>query len=255
MCSILGYFSPKKVRALDQNGLDILNKLIKLNIHRGGNGAGIWTEKSGLVKSVHLNLPHELLKRKGKEKNLLMHLRIATNGGICDRFCHPFVLDDIAYCHNGHISNFTEFGAEMDSLAGLFAINKGQKAIEKLTGWYVFAWYDKKRATINLLNHNGSIQYGWYRGNLVFASEGLDKVLEKWFVVPDNKWLVFKAYRRGVRIVESKTIKPKETHVQRVIDFSDDFGRFGLDKRDYWNDETVAEMIENNNERLNLRGI
>ncbi len=190
MCSILGIISPKKLPTLDTKSKNLIPKLIRANAYRGGDGAGIWSEKWGLIKGVKLNVIKEFMRRSD-DSTFLVHLRKATSGDVSNAHCHPFKKSGVVLCHNGHISNFTQFKVAMDSLAGLHAVVKGQDEINKLSGWFVLAWIDNRDKTFNLLNHDGSIQYGWFGKRLVFASTGLKKYVKKVYEVPQNTWYSF----------------------------------------------------------------
>jgi asparagine synthetase B (glutamine-hydrolysing) len=185
--------------------------LIRANKHRGGDGSGIWSEKWGLIKGVTLNVVKEFMRRSD-ESTFLIHLRSASSGDVNNGHCHPFIhSNDVVFCHNGHISNYLDYKVSMDSLAGLYAVIRGIKEINKLSGWFVFAWLDKRDGTFNLLNHNGSIQYGWLGGRLVFASMGLDRYLKHVFEVPQNVWYTFNLSGQNIiRLDSVRSINPVE---------------------------------------------
>lgn len=189
MCSIIGITSPTS-KALDATDFRNLKQLIKLNQHRGGHGAGVWSEGSGLVKSPKLDAISETMSRKG-EKNILIHLRYATSATKVAKYNHPFMEKHVVFVHNGHITNFKKFDVPMDSMAGLKAILQGNEAMRDLEGWYVFVWYNLKTKRVHVLNQSGSIQYGWLNGKLYLASIGLEEVIPSAKVIESGQHLVF----------------------------------------------------------------
>ena len=206
MCSIIGITSPTS-ETLSAQDFTNLKRLIRLNKYRGGHGAGVWSDKTGLKKSPKLDALSEVMSRKG-EKHVLVHLRYSTSATHIAKYNHPFMERHVVFVHNGYVSNYRRFGVPMDSLAGLQAILKGNEALRELEGWYVFVWYNLKTKKVHVLNHAGSIQYGWLDGKLYLASVALEKVIPSCKVIESGQHLVF------------DYTTPKRVHLQSVRAFT-----------------------------------
>jgi len=211
MCGIIGATGKKP-------DVTELRYLIYLNQHRGGwDGQGIWTNKQGLKKGFNLDWGMELLKRR-KSHKFLIHLRAATSGNISPKFCHPFLKNNIVFCHNGHIENYESFNTPMDSLAGFQIVLNNLKGIENLDGFYVFSWFDNSNNTFHLLNNCGQIQFGWRKNTLYFASTGVEKILNRTNFCPNYTHLIFNS-ENG----ELKSIKKLEKLLQKKRGFWSNF--------------------------------
>lgn len=187
MCSIIGAIKVNQKAKIDYKKLQ---KLYEKNISRGGSGQGIWSPKKGLTKGLKLKCYGEYEKRKN-ENVIISHLRYATSGSTSDEHCHPFETENTVFVHNGHISNYQFFNVAMDSLAGLKMIENG-KELEKLDGWYVFVWYNKKTKRLHMVSSSGHIEFTTEKGIFYFASIGIKDVFSKGSVMPDGYHLTFK---------------------------------------------------------------
>lgn len=82
-----------------------------------GFGFAYWNEEGKLVirkfigqDSIMLGIEEFILTRQHYlSKQFLAHFRIASHGKISKRTCHPFKINnDIVFCHNGILTDFTE---------------------------------------------------------------------------------------------------------------------------------------------------
>lgn len=64
-----------------------------------GNGVGFWDDETPVVVKGVSATPGELVEVA--EGPTLFHTRLATVGTVSDKNCHPFVVGDGIYCHNG----------------------------------------------------------------------------------------------------------------------------------------------------------
>ena len=212
MCSIIGIVSPKRALPFEKSEKKTLARVIALNEYRGGSGAGVWSPKIGLKKSVKLDAKGEVYTRKD-DNNIMVHLRASTSGQVIDKFCHPFQSKHIVLAHNGHITNYRHFRVPMDTLAGVKQVRKGESAIRELQGWYVLAWYNLKSGLFHLLNQSGAIDYGWAGGRLWYASTNLKTALgDKLGAVhslPSGKHIVFNPFGKVVKVQSEKDYSPR----------------------------------------------
>ena len=112
------------------------------------------------------------------------HNRASTIGSAKDVNCHPFSFQgddsEIVLVHNGTLTNYhnvspAKFHHEVDSAHAAAAIAQygAEEALKRITGWYVFVWYDLKRKTFNIArNQNRDIAWCFDKGgNMWYASE------------------------------------------------------------------------------------
>jgi len=64
------------------------------------DGCGFVSERR-FYKSLSFNMFLKHLKEVGEDENCIIHFRLATNGSVCDRNCHPFRRGDLFFAHNG----------------------------------------------------------------------------------------------------------------------------------------------------------
>lgn len=64
------------------------------------DGCGFVSERL-FYKSLSFNMLLRHLKEVGEDENCIIHFRLATNGSVCDRNCHPFRRGDLFFAHNG----------------------------------------------------------------------------------------------------------------------------------------------------------
>jgi len=212
MCGIVGAVNckPEIVGALPV--------MLIANMDRGGkDGIGVWTPEHGLKKGLNVNPFAEIWDRR-KDRHFLIHLRLATSGQIDAEHCHPFTEGDTVFCHNGHIFNYEQFGAKMDSLAGLAIVQrKGLQGIEDLLGSYVFTWFNLRERVFNVIVHRGELEIGWLGNTLFFASQRLTRIIPGSKPVAENVWLRF-----SLRHPRQYSMKKLDKLVQKTRLFWDD---------------------------------
>ena len=130
-----------------------LAKLGKKNADRGTDSAGIgWLDSDGPtvakiaqhpVKAYGKTFWH-LLQDAAKSGVVIGHTRMATTGSVCSENAHPFLVDGIAFAHNGVIHNYRQFGNfEVDSEALIFGIKS--KDFSKFIGPIALVWIEGDR--------------------------------------------------------------------------------------------------------------
>ena len=93
--------------AIQPLGVKIKESTLKNCWDANKDGAGIMYVENGklIVNKVMQSFQEFMKVKKHADKmgcNIVMHFRIATSGGINERNCHPFkVNNDLYFCHNG----------------------------------------------------------------------------------------------------------------------------------------------------------
>jgi predicted glutamine amidotransferase len=93
--------------AIQPMGVKIKENILKNCWDANNDGAGIMYVENGKVivnREMHSFSDFMKLKRNADKlnTNIVIHFRIATSGGINERNCHPFkVNNDVYFCHNG----------------------------------------------------------------------------------------------------------------------------------------------------------
>lgn len=93
--------------AIQPLGVKIKESTLKNCWDANKDGAGImYVENGKIIVNKEMHSFSEFMKlKKHADKvnsNIIMHFRIATSGGINDRNCHPFKINnDLYFCHNG----------------------------------------------------------------------------------------------------------------------------------------------------------
>lgn len=93
--------------AIQPLGVKIKESTLRNCWNANKDGAGImYVENGKLIVNKVMTSFEEFMKIKRHadkmQSNIVMHFRIATSGGINERNCHPFkVNNDLYFCHNG----------------------------------------------------------------------------------------------------------------------------------------------------------
>jgi hypothetical protein len=151
MCRIAYIPDPKEL------GSDNMTDLFAyLEETQGGDGNGLaFKDSDGIIHAVKgVSMPTEFLAQVASKLDgpVLFHTRNATIGGTCNELCQPFVIDNIAFVHNGHWHGWGDVAMELlvngdmdghgpinDSLAAAaLAIKHGRYSLEAIrTGVFV----------------------------------------------------------------------------------------------------------------------
>lgn len=91
MCCII--YKPKGVQ---MPSLDTLAKIKKLN----HNGYG-FVSTNHFHKGLDYRTFLRHLSEVGDDEDCIIHFRFATHGSVCRANCHPFVINDVYFAHNG----------------------------------------------------------------------------------------------------------------------------------------------------------
>ena len=151
MCRIAYIPHPKELGAAD-----LADFFAHLEKRQGGDGNGLaFTDRDGVIHAVKgVSFPTKLLAEIASkmDKPVLFHTRNGTIGGICNELCQPFVIDNMAFVHNGHWNGWDDaamalllsgdmdgHGPINDSLtAATLAIKRGRHSLEAIrTGVFV----------------------------------------------------------------------------------------------------------------------
>lgn len=93
--------------AIQPLGVKIKESTLKNCWESNNDGAGImYVDNGKIIVNREMHSFNEFMKlKKHADKlnsNIVMHFRIATSGGINEKNCHPFkVNNDVYFCHNG----------------------------------------------------------------------------------------------------------------------------------------------------------
>ncbi len=161
MCGICGLI--KKEGYIDYSDINLIEKIISTNYHRGPDDNGIWISKN--KKCI---LGHNRLSIIDIEKNK-----------------QPFVYDDYSITYNGEIYNFKDlkndyikdysFKSNGDTEVLLyFMINNGLNDLTKLNGMFSFGFYDSKENKVILARDFFGIKPLYFLDNskhFLFSSE------------------------------------------------------------------------------------
>lgn len=97
------------------------------------------------------------------------HTRQATQGSVSSRNAHPFLVDDIAFAHNGIILNDDDFGKyEVDSESLIHGIK--DKDFSKYEGPIALVWIEDGK--LNAYRCGNPLFRGRHNGGTYLASEG-----------------------------------------------------------------------------------
>lgn len=159
MCGISGFinFDLKKIN------IEVLNKMLNSQIHRGPDSSGIYYNN-------YVGFAH----------NRLSLLDLSSNGN------QPFEDDNFVLTYNGEIYNYLEIKKELpdydyystSDTEVLFKALKEwgvEKTVKKIQGMFAFSWYDKTKNELTLVRDRLGIKPLFYgfdsQMNYFFASE------------------------------------------------------------------------------------
>jgi glutamine phosphoribosylpyrophosphate amidotransferase len=148
-----------------------------MNTKRGNDSAGLgWVEKSGVVIEKVAQNPMVAftmtlnggLIRAAKSGTCIGHTRAATTGKVNNANAHPFLLDGVAWAHNGIISNPEKFGTyQVDSEALIHGIKA--RDFSGFVGSIALLWLEA--GLVRAYRFGNPLFRGLKDGGVYFASE------------------------------------------------------------------------------------
>lgn len=156
-----------------------LAKLGKQSAIRGTDSAGIaWLGPDGPELAKIAQHPVRaygsslwgLLPDAAKSGVVIGHTRAATTGEVCSQNAHPFLVDDIAFAHNGMIFNHRAFGNyAVDSEALIHGIRK--KDFSRYIGPVALVWIQDGQLHAYRC---GNPLYGGYKRKAIYLASDPD---------------------------------------------------------------------------------
>ena len=159
----------------------IVKTLMILNQERGSDAVGLYNNKQEFTKKataakawLRTPDPHQFIKASKPTGAVYGHTRAGTRGGNTDGNAHPFHYGDIVGAHNGVITNSPsgKDGYAVDSMWAFHELSKVepgdyQKALAKMSGWYMLVWRDARNGVTYFLSWNGDLSItkvggAWY---------------------------------------------------------------------------------------------
>jgi glucosamine 6-phosphate synthetase-like amidotransferase/phosphosugar isomerase protein len=128
---------------------EIIMSLCCANVSRGKDSAGIayWDNKAKIRKIAQHPLTafpitlKDAIDNAGKSHAMLGHTRLASHGAVTSPNAHPFLIDGIAFAHNGVIQNSEDFGDyAVDSMALIHGIKA--RDFSKFIGSIALVWLE-----------------------------------------------------------------------------------------------------------------
>lgn len=189
MCGIIGFSSKTNTYNLEK----IKTLLLCNSYERGGDGVGVYTPKSGIIKN---NIPAErfILSEEFKtklldDKTLLAHARKSSSGQKTINNTHPFEYDDIIAVHNGTLQKHFDLAKDynlkhdewyIDShvickALSLDLLNNGYekypKVFNKYKGFATVVYYSKKTNSLYVhRDQDRAIYYGFIDNSIYISS-------------------------------------------------------------------------------------
>jgi asparagine synthase (glutamine-hydrolysing) len=169
MCGIAGVVALAATSKMPSQELErLVERMTQRMVHRGPDGAGLWSASSGAVALAHRRLAIIDLTEGGRQP-------MSYAGG---RYWITF---------NGEIYNFRELSAELQKLGHQFRSGSDtevllaavaqwgiQEGIKRLVGMFAFALWDEQERVLHLVRDRlgeKPLYYGEVDGYLYFASE------------------------------------------------------------------------------------
>lgn len=195
MCGLIAMFTAEKTGFVTADK-DELKQMMVINSLRGVHSTGLAGVKVGahkphIIKSIgspyalfNYNVSNQFFDKMVASYNCIIgHGRYATKGEISAPNAHPFVEGHITLAHNGVINNYWQLrdhvkhkDIDVDShlIARMISEEGALNVLPRVTGAYVFIWYDSEEETFNIARNEARPLYGIKQTNkdtLTFASE------------------------------------------------------------------------------------
>jgi glutamine phosphoribosylpyrophosphate amidotransferase len=159
--------------------LETVRSLACQNVTRGKDSAGLGWLKKGEIEIAKV-AQHPLVAfnqtlnkpmiQAAKSGTMIGHTRAASHGAVTHNNAHPFLIDDVAFAHNGIISNYEKFGKmEVDSLCLIHGIKK--QDFSAYVGSIALLWLQK--GLLHAYRRGNPLAKGYMGGAVYLASEAI----------------------------------------------------------------------------------
>lgn len=142
---------------------EIIMSLCCANVSRGKDSSGVayWKDRAKIRKIAQHPLTafpitlKDAIDSAGEAPAMLGHTRLASHGAVTSANAHPYLVDGIAFAHNGVITNSEDFGKyAVDSMALIHGIKA--RDFSRFVGSIALVWLEQGKL------------YAYRKGNPLF---------------------------------------------------------------------------------------